>query len=156
MPRQARKGRRGFTLIELLVVCAIIGILATIALTKIQRAILKAREAQTRTNLDTLRKAVDMYHVEQDIAPGWMTGTGTMQWSNQLVSGMKPYLHTIPDNTVCPNRWEGGYFWNIVDTSVQAAGSPSNGWRYGGMHYMGFVSVNDGTYSTTGVAYSSW
>lgn len=57
----AASTRRGFTLIELLVVVTVLGLLSTIALPNLQRALLKARATDAVSDLHVIRVAVMGY-----------------------------------------------------------------------------------------------
>lgn len=52
----------GFTLIELLVVMAIVALLASLVVPRYFESIDRAKEAALRSNLKTLRDAIDKYH----------------------------------------------------------------------------------------------
>jgi general secretion pathway protein G len=75
----------GFTLIELMIVMAIIGILAAIAVPAFTAQVQHAREAVLRTDLQTMREAIDSYTVDKEKAP---------QSLDDLVQG--GYLKSIP------------------------------------------------------------
>ena len=64
-----RNREEGFTLIELAIVMAIIGILATLAVPSFVGAIRSAREAVLKTDLQTLRMAIDSYTEDKQKAP---------------------------------------------------------------------------------------
>lgn len=53
--------RKGFTLIELLVVIAIIGILATLVITQVSGAQLRARNSNAASDVSQMGKAIELY-----------------------------------------------------------------------------------------------
>lgn len=61
--------RNGFTIIELMVVVMIISILIGIAAMKYDQAVLHSKEAVLKTDLRTLRDAIDHYTLDKQAAP---------------------------------------------------------------------------------------
>ena len=66
---RSRKGENGFTLIELLIVVSIIVILIGIAAMKYDQVVLHSKEAVLRSDLRTLRDAIDHYTLDKQAAP---------------------------------------------------------------------------------------
>lgn len=72
--------RTGFTLIELLIVVAIIGILAAIAVPNFLNAQIRAKVAQSVTDMKTIANGYEMYRIEFNSYPNdhdsdeWMDG----------------------------------------------------------------------------------
>lgn len=62
-------GIRGFTLIELMIVISIILILIGIAAMKYDKVVQRSKEAVLRTDLRTLRDAIDHYTLDKQAAP---------------------------------------------------------------------------------------
>lgn len=58
--------KKGFTLIELLVVVAIIGILSAIVLSSLSDARAKARDTRRKADLNSIKTALFMYHLDND------------------------------------------------------------------------------------------
>lgn len=69
--RESRRAVRGngFTLIELMIVIMIISILVGIAAMKYDQAVLRANEAVLKTDLRTLRDAIDHFTLDKQAAP---------------------------------------------------------------------------------------
>ncbi len=95
MNTQRLSSSRGFSLVELLIVCAVIGLIAAIAIPNLVNAIQRGRQARTMGDLRGLATAVGMY--QQDYA------------KFPLVSGWKP----ISELDAILVAYMGGY--NKVD-----------------------------------------
>jgi prepilin-type N-terminal cleavage/methylation domain-containing protein len=59
-----RKGEEGFTLLEVLIVCAIIGIIANIAIPGLYASMYKAKAARIVEDYNTLRLTAHQYYVD--------------------------------------------------------------------------------------------
>ena len=90
-PRRSK--RAGFTLIELMIVCAIIGILAAIAIPKFAELIRKSQEGATKGSLGALRSALSIYYAD-------MEGQYPADMNSLTTNGK--YLSTIPTVTTPP------------------------------------------------------
>lgn len=82
--------RSGFTLIELLVVIAIIGGLATMMLPNFMGARERARDAQRKSDLKQIAKALEAYKIDNSSYPASL-GVGV-----SMASGTNKYMQKIP------------------------------------------------------------
>ncbi len=70
-----QKGRAAFTLIEMLIVIIILGILAMVIIPQIGTTTEDARLSTLRTNLNSMRNAVELYYVQHNSTyPGAVLG----------------------------------------------------------------------------------
>src|SRR5258708_21302307 len=69
--RKSRAGlcNAGFTIIELMIVISIILILIGIAAAKYDQVVLRSKEAVLKTDLRTMRDAIDNYTLDKQAAP---------------------------------------------------------------------------------------
>jgi len=84
----------GFTLIELLVVISIIGILAALIMVNFNAARERARDAQRKSDLDQVKKALRMYYNDNNSYPA----TGSLIWGSifQSAGGNMVYMKALP------------------------------------------------------------
>src|SRR3954471_17586088 len=126
--------QRGFTLIELTIVIVIILILVAIAAPMYSTAVVRAREATLRQDLDSLRKCIDMYTQDKERAP---------QSLEDLVTA--GYLRELPVDPMTRSRdtWqvEQEDLYNSIDQTEP-----------------GITNVHSGAPGTgsDGTPYSSW
>ena len=66
MTKLIRNNQKGFTLIELMIVVAIIGILAAIAIPNFLQYQLKAKTAEAKTNIGSIRTSQEAFKAEYD------------------------------------------------------------------------------------------
>lgn len=68
-PILRRRPETGFTLLELIIVLAIIGLLASIAMPAFKEVPRKSKEAVLKTNLHTIRDALDQHYADKGHYP---------------------------------------------------------------------------------------
>ncbi|MBZ5527978.1 MAG: prepilin-type N-terminal cleavage/methylation domain-containing protein [Acidobacteriia bacterium] len=96
IPRRALRSAAGFTLLEMMVVLAIIAILVGIAAGRYDRSVRRAQEATLKSDLKTMRQAIEQYTVDKQAAP---------QSLEDLVSA--GYLREIPVDPITQQRdWQ--------------------------------------------------
>ena len=100
-----RRPRLGFTLIELLVVIVIIGILATLALSKLSAFRTKAKETQVAANLHQINQALEQFGVDNNSMYPFR-----IRWYDQATvsaNGFDPYTATNTGTgmTSDPGNW---------------------------------------------------
>jgi len=103
-------GIRGFTLIELMIVVSIILILIGIAAMKYDKVIQRSKEAVLRTDLRTLRDAIDHYTLDKQAAP---------QSPDDLQQG--GYLREVPTDPMTHAKDWVGVFDSVVLTPDQSS-----------------------------------
>ncbi len=64
-----KKRLQGFTMIELIVVIAILGLLSTIGLVSFRTAQIKGRDAQRKSDLTQIQKALEIYYNDYGYYP---------------------------------------------------------------------------------------
>src|SRR6202051_2387441 len=124
----------GFTIIELMIVIAIIAILAAMAVARYEHSVWRAREADLRNDLFTLRSSIDHYSLDKQKAP--------QSLEDLAAAG---YIKAVPKDpmTNATDTW-------VTETEdATIAVDPAS---------PGIVDVHSGSdaESTEGTAYSSW
>ena len=135
-----KKSTSGFTIIELLVVIVVIGILASITAVTFRGVQQRARDAQRRSDLTIIAKALEYYKIDNGSypgSPGWCT-----QISNpahpDVANAISTYTGTLPKDPSYRNTYRDYFFYNN-------GASP-----YGLYAQMETTSMANGSYPTGG------
>jgi len=98
--------KKAFTLIELLVVIGIIGMLSALLVPNFMGARERARDAQRKSDLKQIQKALEMYR--QDKSPPAYPTTVTNRFQgcgNSFSSGSTVYMNKIPCDPLGPTPY---------------------------------------------------
>jgi len=120
-----RQKSAGFTLIELLVVIAIIGLLSSIVLASLQSARAKAADAQRKSSMKELQKAIELYYDKYGAYPNtnqcWagLSANGSLCMGARTLSGptgwipnLAPeFLSILPDDASKGRSEWNGYLY---------------------------------------------
>ena len=93
-----KKIKSGFTLIELLVVISIIGMLTALIVANYNAARSRARDAQRKSDLNQIKRALRMYYNDQ--TPTVYPATGEVPFGSiwQTSDGAMIYMKTVPQD----------------------------------------------------------
>ena len=94
--RKMRKLRSGFTMVELMAILIIIGLLATLVVTKVADQIDKARVTTTKANLKTLHTSVNQFKMDTGRFPAEEEGLMALIEQPSDIESWEPggYLET--------------------------------------------------------------
>ncbi len=113
--------KKGFTLIELLIVMTIIAVLAGLALVSYQNARKTARDGKRKSDLETIRSALEMCYSDDNQYPDSISGSVTCV-------GNSTYLDPTPTDPI-PT---GNYYYDRTSTTTYVlcayleGGAPDN------------------------------
>lgn len=146
--RKRRKLRSGFTMVELMAMLIIIGLLATLVVTKVASQIDKARVTTTRANLKSLHSQVNQFKLDTGRFPTEEEGLMALIEQPSDVIGYEPggYLET----TEVPKDAWGNEF---VYEQFPESGKPFVIKSYGADGEEGGEDYDADLYSTDAEAY---
>jgi len=78
------KNTKGFTLIELMIAVAIIGFLTMVAYPKFINSMIKAKEANVKGDLASVRSAVNIFYASKEVFPTSLQGDLVPDFLNEL------------------------------------------------------------------------
>lgn len=110
------KEEKSFTLIELLVVIAIIGALSALLLPNYMSSRERARDAQRKSDLRQIQKALEMYRQDQS-SPAYPTALPAVGscWSSGPNCTGNIYMNKFPGD---PNRSPNNYYYYFNNSTL--------------------------------------
>jgi len=132
--RARRRKEKGFTLIELMIVITIIFILIGMAIGRYDRAVQRAREAALKTDLQTMRNAIDNYTMDKMSAPQSLEDLKSAGYMREIptdpITQQKDWVLDFEDVALSPTQ-SGTGITNVHSASTLVSpfeNTPYNTW----------------------------
>jgi general secretion pathway protein G len=110
--RSPRRGETGFTLVELMIVITIVMILASMAAVRYEKSVQRAREATLKTDLFTMRQAIQAYTLDKQMGPSSL---------DDLVQGK--YISAVPTDPITRSKdWHTDFEDILLSPEQTSAG----------------------------------
>lgn len=108
-----KENSKGFTLIELIIVMVTIAILSGLSLFALQGARRQGRDARRRSDLESVRSALELYKADCNLYPASLPAVGSAL-SATCTGSSNTYIQSIPgDPTSSAN-----YYYNRTSTTT--------------------------------------
>jgi general secretion pathway protein G len=116
MKKRRRKVRYGFTMVELMAILIIIGLLATLVVTKVATKIDQARVTTTKANLKILHSAVNQFKMDTGRFPSEEEGLMALVEQPSDVISYEPggYLETTE---IPKDAWGNDFIYELFPES---------------------------------------
>ena len=106
------KNKQGFSLIELLVVIAIIGLLATVVISSMSRAKVRAQDTRRLEDIASIKRALELYMTEHSQFPDSL---------NDLLAAPQHLMSTLPKDPADHSLYEYAVSPNKSDFVLKAS-----------------------------------
>ena len=127
-----RDRRSGFTLLELMIVITIILILIGMATASYGRSVLRARETALKTDLKTMRTAIDTYTIDKMEPPQSLEQLRDDKYLREIpvdpITGTADWQTDPADEMLSPQQTSTGGIGNVHSASPDV--SPNTGTAY--------------------------
>ena len=126
-----QKNNKGFTLIELLVVISIISLMATLAISSLQNARKKTRDAKRLADMRQIQTALALYYDENSNYPtsdgdgcgGWDIGNQDFSFMTNRLTG---FMENIPTDPITTGNCNGYRYYRYTAGSYGCDASKGN------------------------------
>ena len=123
----------GFTLLELMIVIGIIAILAGIAVGSYRHSVQHAREAALKSDLQTIRQAIEQYTIDKQTAPQSLEDIVAAKYLREIptdpITHQKNWRLVFEDVVLSPEQATTG-LTDVLSIADQVAsdGTPDSTW----------------------------